>query len=298
MKSILSLSLFAVLIVFSCQKKEDPQWAEIQALEQKMSKWPSSEFASDLIKHYTAYAEEHAEDAEKVARALLGKARNQLYLKRFAAAEKTLKAGLRKYFHAPATYDMLVLLAGIWQQKPEKQNAAQAIYTALPEAFPNRPEASALRDSLAVGLPPVPQQLDSLKLTLYNSQVRIDRAVAERFVQVAEAYSLVQPQAENVPAYLYDAAKVAGYLGNFSQAIDLYATVYQHYPEYEKAHQALFMLGFIYDSDLKDFDKARRYYELYIEKYPEGVFADQIDMLIKNLGKSDEELLEELTKGK
>ncbi len=302
-KRRLNLGLFviglAVLFAFSsCQEESDPQWAEIQSLEQKMAKWPSSAFASDLIKLYGTYAEEHAEEPEKAAQALLGKARNQLYLKRSAAAETTLKTGLSKYFDTPAAYDMLVLLANVWRQKPEMETAAQAIYAALPEAFPDRPQAAALRDSLAVDLSSVPQQLDSLKLALYNSQVRIDRAVAERFVNMAEAYSLVMPHTKEAPAYLFDAAKVAGYLGNFSRAINLYSRVYEQYPEYEKAHQALFMLGFIYDSDLKDYDKAKRYYELYVEKYPEGVFADQIEMLIKNLGKSDEELLQELTKGK
>ncbi len=288
--------LLVSLLCFACAEQQDPLLQEIGQLEQKMEKWPSTEIASELIERYGAYAEAHAEEAEKAAEALLNKAKYQLYLKRPAAASRSLKEGLVKYPRAKSAYEMAVLLAGIWQQNADMESAARAVYASLPEAFPDREEARRMKDSLAANLGAVPAYLDSLKLSLYNSQVRIDRAAAMHFVNMAEAYALMMPQSEQAPEYLFDAAKVAGYLGNFSRSIDLYRAVYQRYPEYEKAHQALFMLGFIYDSDLKDFDKAKYYYNLYLEKYPEGAFAEQIQMLIQHLGKSDEELLEELTK--
>ncbi len=297
--SFLLLMLFSVS---SCggEKNAAEFTGQIDELEASMQKWPSTETASKLIDLYQQYANEQADNAksaDKVAEALYRKARYQLYLKRPAAATKTLRYALWHYRNAPSAYNMALLLGEIWKTKPEKQAGTQALYSLLPEAFPDYAgEAKHLKDSL--GMPTiasVPQLLDSLKLALYNSpEPRPDRSIGVRFMDVADAYALLMPSAKDAPAYLFDAAKVAGYLGDFSRSIDLYQTVYEQFPDFEKAAQAIFMLGFVYDNDLKDFDKARTYYELYLKKYPEGAFAEQVQFLLENLGKSPEELLQEL----
>ncbi len=270
---------------------------QIDELEAKMKKWPSTEIASELIDSYQQYAGEHAEEPGKAAEAWYRKARYQLYLKRPAAATKTLRYALSHYRNTPAAYKMSLLLGDIWRTQPEKQIAAQTLYNLLPEAFPaHAEEASHLKDSLGIAaIAPIPKLLDSLKLALYNSaQVRIDRSAGKQFVDIADTYALLMPTKADAPTYLFDAAKVAGYLGDFSRSIDLYQTVYEQFPDYEKTPQAIFMLGFVYDNDLKDFEKARTYYELYLQKYPEGAFAEQVSFLLENLGKSPEELLKEL----
>ena len=295
--SFLVLLLAAVLASCGGEGANSEFTEQIDELEAKMQEWPSTEIASELIDSYQQYAEEHEEKPEKAAEAWYRKARYQLYLKRPAAATKTLRYALSHYRNTPAAYNMSLLLGEIWRTQPDKQIAAQTLYSLLPEAFPTyAEEAARLRDSLGISaIDTIPKLLDSLKLALYNSaQVRIDRSAGKQFVDIADAYALLRPTKADAPTYLFDAAKVAGYLGDFSRSIDLYQTVYEQFPDYEKAPQAIFMLGFVYDNDLKDFEKARTYYELYLEKYPEGAFAEQVSFLLENLGKSPEELLREL----
>lgn len=295
--SVFALLLTAVLASCGGAGTASEFTEQIDELEAKMQKWPSTEIASELIDSYQQYAEEHAGEPEKAAEAWYRKARYQLYLKRPAAATKTLRYALSHYRKTPAAYNMSLLLGEIWRTQADKQIAARALYSLQPEAFPaHAQEAVRLRDSLGItAIDAVPKLLDSLKLALYNSaQVRIDRSAGKQFVDIADAYALLMPTNADAPTYLFDAAKVAGYLGDFSRSIDLYQTVYEQFPDYEKAPQAIFMLGFVYDNDLRDFEKARTYYELYLQKYPEGAFAEQVRFLLENLGKSPEELLKEL----
>ncbi|MEL7161156.1 MAG: tetratricopeptide repeat protein, partial [Bacteroidota bacterium] len=73
-----------------------------------------------------------------------------------------------------------------------------------------------------------------------------------------------------------------------------YERVHKDFPNFSKAGESLFMLAFTYDEDLDDIDKARATYERFIAEYPNHGFADDAQMLIGNLGKTDEEVLREL----
>ena len=57
---------------------------------------------------------------------------------------------------------------------------------------------------------------------------------------------------------------------------------------------ALFMKAFLFDESLKDVENARKYYQEFIDKYPNHEFAKQAKLLMENLGKSQEEVLKSL----
>lgn len=80
---------------------------------------------------------------------------------------------------------------------------------------------------------------------------------------------------------------------SFKKAVVLYKKIFTDYPESEEAENALFMAGFILANDLSDLDEAKKTYELFIEKYPDGDLSDDAKVELKNLGKSPEEILME-----
>ncbi len=49
-------------------------------------------------------------------------------------------------------------------------------------------------------------------------------------------------------------------------------------------------------TSLRDLDECKKYYEEFLEKYPESDFADDAEMSLKNLGKTPEELIMEFEK--
>jgi outer membrane protein assembly factor BamD (BamD/ComL family) len=77
---------------------------------------------------------------------------------------------------------------------------------------------------------------------------------------------------------------------NLQVEYDDFAT---RFPDDPKAPEALFFLGFVYDNQINDDTKAGTYYNDFLKKYPKHVLAKDVEASIRNLGKTDEELIRE-----
>jgi TolA-binding protein len=77
------------------------------------------------------------------------------------------------------------------------------------------------------------------------------------------------------------------------KAIALWGRVQKDYPSYSKAPMALFLQGFVSDSELRDVVSATRYYRDFIVKYPNDPLADQALKLVKVITRSPDELVKE-----
>ncbi len=53
------------------------------------------------------------------------------------------------------------------------------------------------------------------------------------------------------------------------------------------------MSGFILANELQDYEAARKSYELYLSKFPNGELADDAKVELANLGKTPEEILKD-----
>ncbi len=122
----------------------------------------------------------------------------------------------------------------------------------------------------------------------------LDTRISRQFVALAESFADKFPGDTVAAPPLYNAAEVALALGQPQRAADIYGRIYNQFRGYSKAPEALFMLAFTHDENLNDLDGARKYYQQFIDTYPNHTFADDSEMLIQNLGKSDEEILREL----
>ena len=114
------------------------------------------------------------------------------------------------------------------------------------------------------------------------------------FVSAATQLSDKFPSDTLAAMPLYRAAEVVRAMNDPQLTANIYRKVYDNYPAFSKAPEALFMLGFTYDEDLEDLEKAKATYNDFLQKHPNHSFADDTEMLLKNLGKSDEEILKEL----
>ncbi len=101
------------------------------------------------------------------------------------------------------------------------------------------------------------------------------------------------PKDPEAPEYLFKAANLSINLAWGESAINILNKFINLYPDHSKAAQAYFYKGFVYDNQLNDDVKAGEVYRLFLEKYPNHEFAAAADASIKNLGKSDEDLIKE-----
>jgi len=83
------------------------------------------------------------------------------------------------------------------------------------------------------------------------------------------------------------------YIDQGIKAIAFLKQIESGYPDFPDMGNVIFLIGFTYDSNEKNFDAAREYYEKFLEKYPEHPLAKDTKILIKNLGKSLEEIIRE-----
>ncbi|OPX35903.1 hypothetical protein B1H10_00125 [candidate division KSB1 bacterium 4484_188] len=76
----------------------------------------------------------------------------------------------------------------------------------------------------------------------------------------------------------------------WSKAEENFQKVLDEYPNGEFAAKSLFMIGFINANYLKNYDKAKKYYSEFLQKYPKNDLADDAKYEIENLGKNIDDL--------
>jgi len=76
----------------------------------------------------------------------------------------------------------------------------------------------------------------------------------------------------------------------YADAIENFKIILEKFPEGETTAQSTFMLGFIYANSLENLEEAKKYYTLFIEKYPDHDLADDAQYELNNLGQDINDL--------
>ncbi len=123
-----------------------------------------------------------------------------------------------------------------------------------------------------------------------------DEEKALKLTKLYNDFAENYPKDSLSPDYLYKSAEIISNIGDSKKAIVNYDIIIKEYPNYKKVPYCYFMKGFVYDNKLKDMKKAEKAYNQFIEKYPNHDLADDAEMSIKFLGKSNEEIIKEFEK--
>ena len=200
---------------------------------------------------------------------------------------------IKEDYDNPATADRIYDLIGI-MEKLNKTSVATVLTQGLRQGFPNYEKLSELKAELPEGTPNVDAYVAELGAAIFDNpdNTGINRKASLSYVDACEAYALVYPKSEETPANLFKAAEVAKSLRTFPKSLSLYDWIIDNYPDFEKTPTSLFLKGFIINNNLGDVDKAREVYTQFTERYPDHELADDVEFLIQNLGKTDEEILQ------
>ncbi len=76
----------------------------------------------------------------------------------------------------------------------------------------------------------------------------------------------------------------------YQEALTDFKGVLEQYPESELASKAMFMVGFISANHMNDLEQAKKYYEMFIKKYPQHELVDSAKYELETLGKDIEDL--------
>lgn len=181
-----------------------------------------------------------------------------------------------------ATYMGKMATLNVRMGIPEGTQAAMTGLLALPPTSPAAKMAAM-------------QVLDTILYAVVDAKTqRMAPDVGKQYVALVTQYAKARPDDVDSPALLYKAAEIARSIGEYRQALDMYSHIEQFFPKYEKASKACFMQAFTWAEDLQDIEQARLHYQAFIDKYPNDDFVDDAQILLDNLGKSDEEIFNSL----
>lgn len=177
-----------------------------------------------------------------------------------------------------------------------KQTTADVMSYAFVKAYPNDPQVASIKSRLTSGMN-VESYILKIGQSIFEDTIKgFDDNKAMAYVDACEAFAMVLPGDPQAPEFIFKAAETSSTLKTFEKSFALYDWIIDKYPKSERAPVALFMKGFIFDGTFKDSANAAKYYNEFIQKYPESSFAKDAKVLLSNLGKSDEEVLEMLRK--
>lgn len=135
-------------------------------------------------------------------------------------------------------------------------------------------------------------EINQLEQNLFSDTLGLlDKAKADALIEQYLDYVKRYPEDEMSPAYLYNAADMMMNLSGGAKAMELLSQLQSQYPDYEKVPTALFLQAFIAENHLNDLPKAEAFYKSYLERYPEGEFADDAKACLMHLGKTPEEMI-------
>ncbi len=292
---IKQLSLLLVLMIFSCESANNSIFSDVdlQNLESAYNSGPSATTGNALIKKLTEVINSGSLDPD------LKNSYMEYGLEVAKAQKITSKTAgflfplIKNNPNAASNPDRLFELAGV-MGRLKKQTAANTLYKGLMDNYPSHAKVSEAKKAMTTPIDSISTYMRGLGEALFDNdkETGIDRIAAMQYVDACEAYALAYPNAPNTADNLFKAAEVAKSIRTFPKSLTLYDWILDKYPGYEKAPTSLFLKGFIIENNVGDEKKAREIYDDFLARYPQHDLADDVEFLIENLGKTDEEILQ------
>ena len=135
------------------------------------------------------------------------------------------------------------------------------------------------------------------KINSSKNSGALDMQLASRAVNTYQLFVNKFPADSNAALYLFKTAAIyEGALQQYNAAVSCLEKITQDYPSFKKLPTVYLQLGVIYDDNLNDEVKAKMYYETFLKRFPNSKMASQVQILISDLGKSNNDLCKEFDK--
>ncbi len=289
--------LFGFCLLGFCYCKSDKSYdsKKVQELELAFKNSPNDTTYDKLITLYLEIMQEHKDQSNIVEEILVKCADAGSKMNNCRQTIIFLNNLIKSYYSRKDTPDSIIKMIECLR-KNNKKEAADILSICFGEAYPGDSRKVELLAQLSSQQTPEEYLVELAKSIFPDSANTYDKEKAFNYVDACEAYALVLPQSDKAPEFLFSAAQTSKLLQTYDKCISLFDWIIEKYPSHMKAENSAFMKGFLFDNDLKDTALARKFYLEFIQKFPKSEFVDDAQMLINNLGKTEEEILEELQK--
>lgn len=131
-----------------------------------------------------------------------------------------------------------------------------------------------------------------LKATVVNPEI------AEQAINAFYEFSTNCKTDTLAPVFLLKAGQVAQTIRKYTQAQSFFTKCIDEFPKFKSRGAAMFLLAQLYDDAaiLNNESEARTIYHQIIREYPDSPYANDAKACIQNIGKTDEQLIQEFLK--
>lgn len=293
--------LFATILFFaSCKNdKVANEKDNLSVGELAYNKQPTNENAETALSEVSNLIKENRDDpkiVKKLSERALDIARqNNLTNKQISF----LLLLTKEYPNDPKAKTRLLELANI-MYKINKKQAANVLYSGVLDRFADTDAAEEAKSKRAPEVSNVKQYLTKVGEDVFVNPDKfgINRKAAQSYVDACEAFALAYPDTKEAPEFLYKATEISRTLRTFTKSLSMYDWIIDEYPQYEKAPTAMFLKGFIIENELNNDEAAMKVYKTFLSRYPDHQLRDDVQFLLDNVGKTDEEIMDMIEKNK
>jgi TolA-binding protein len=129
-----------------------------------------------------------------------------------------------------------------------------------------------------------------------HKSMQLDPNTASLAVGAYSEFVRLYPNDSLSPDFIFKSGEISTANQQYKQALMYYETITTKYPSFKLAPESLYLQAYLLDNFLNDEVRAKAIYEAVIAKYPSMPYASDAKAAIKNLGKTDEELIKEFEK--
>jgi tetratricopeptide (TPR) repeat protein len=128
------------------------------------------------------------------------------------------------------------------------------------------------------------EKIAAMEKELMSVSAKIDTAKAQLLIDAYISYVDTYKSDTVSPFYLFKAADISMNMLKHQQALQLLDRVLKDYNNFPKLADCLFLKAFIYENQLRDFEKEKSTYHEFLQKYPEHELAASAKAAIDNMG--------------
>lgn len=293
-KLVYLIPFVAILFWTSCKNETTTVslGEKVDTVSENFDKQPTAENATSALEVINTEINKYKDDPAKV---------KSLARKAVDIAKKTnnktsqigyLLLLTKNYPEDPENGKNLLALADIMKGM-NKNIAANVLYAGVANRFAEKNEGETAKAKLDAAAKDIDAYLKVSGEKVFENPDKygINRRAGQSYVDACEAYALAFPNTVKAPEYLYKGTEVSRTLKTFTKSLTMYDWILDKYPQYEKAPTAMFLKGFIIENELNNAEVAKKVYEDFLVRYPDSPLKDDVNFLLENVGKSDEEIM-------
>lgn len=123
---------------------------------------------------------------------------------------------------------------------------------------------------------------------------KVDTTGVNELLIAYETYADKYPGDTIGANFLFKAADFYRYMRKPLKGIAIYEKIYKNYPKYDKRPYALFLQGFMFETEVQNAEGAKQKYNQFLKEYPNHPIAKDVELSLMQLGKTPEQLMEEI----